>query len=365
MFNLTFKKMFLFLVFLLVYSTVVSANSDSCKLPDMQNSGLTVTLDASCVYHGELKINKSGTYLNCQGATLDGENTYRVGILVTGKGKKISDVKIMNCKIINYVNSGVRITNGIKAQELSGEHDLNYSRSPERITLTNIKIFNSGRVAVFFDSYTTNSKIDDSEIVGSGGPAIYLEHSSQKIEILKNIIINNGDPKNGKSGSAGIHIDSSANNIIKDNYFSGNKAGGVFLYKNCGEKFSTGKSVIRWQHSDYNTIIKNKFSDEKVGVWIAARQSKNLSKWDCGDSSMDGKKKYYEDFANNNLIKNNNFCNNKISVRIEGDNNEILENSYNSTPETFVQFPDSMREKIIGKPAIGNKVEKNTFKNCD
>ncbi|WP_120507046.1 right-handed parallel beta-helix repeat-containing protein [Rahnella bruchi] len=365
MFNLTFNKIMLFLVFFLGYTNVVSANSDSCKLPDMQNSGLNVTLNTSCIYHGELKITKSGTHLNCQGATLDGGNIHRVGILVTGKGKKISDVKIINCKIINYLNSGIRITNGIKAQELSEEHDLNYSRSPEKITLTNIKISNSGRVAVFFDSYTTNSIIEDSEIDGSGGPAIYLEHSSQKIEVLKNFIINNADTNNRQSGSAGIHIDSSANNLIKDNYFSDNKAGGVFLYKNCSEKFSNGKSVIRWQHSDYNTIINNIFSEEEVGVWIAARQSKNLSKWDCGDSSMDGKNKFYEDFANNNLIKNNKFCNNKISVRIEGDNNEILGNSYNSTPETFVQFPESMREKIIGKPVIGNKVEKNTFKKCD
>lgn len=343
----------------------VTANTKVCQLPDMQKSGLKVTLDATCVYHGVLNITKSKSTLDCQGAILDGENTQRNGIIVNGHGEKISGVKIINCNIENYLNSGIRITSGIKLQDLSTDHDLNYSRSPEKIILKNIKISNIGRVGVFFDSYTTNSVISDSVIEGAGGPAIYLEQSSQKNQILRNKIIKNGNPKDGKNGSAGIHIDSSANNVIKDNFFSGNMAGGIFLYKNCGEKYSTGKSVIRWQHSDFNTISNNLFSDEKVGVWIASRQSKNLSKWDCGDFSMDGINKYYEDFANNNLIENNRFCNNKISIRIEGDNNSVFGNSYDSSLDTFVQFPKSMRAKIIGKPAIGNKVEENVFKNCN
>lgn len=38
--------------------------------------------------------------------------------------------------------------------------------------------------------------------------------------------------------------------------------------------------------SDENIVRHNVFVGERVGVWLASRQSKDLSKWDCGDPPL-------------------------------------------------------------------------------
>lgn len=279
-----------------------TAQSEKCTLPPLHGE---VSLVSSCVYPQSIVITTSNTVLDCHGATLDGNSKIAFGIVVNSKGKPLSDVRIQNCKIRNFSHSGIRVTSDIPANELSTNHNENYRRTPTHIDINNVEVTGSGRVGIYFDDYVSHSSLSNSTVRSSYMSGVYLEHSSRYNRIINNQIIYNGHESFGKGKREGLAIDSSAYNLIEGNRFKSNGAGGVFLYKNCGEHFSTGKSVIRWQHSDYNVIKNNTFINEPVGIWLASRQNKDLSGFDCGDKPKDESGKYFWDYADNNqLIKN-------------------------------------------------------------
>jgi len=197
-------------------------------------------------------------------------------------------------------------------------------------------------------------------IVERSRMAIYFGYHARDNSVLNNRFIENGLDLDGKNPRETIAIDSSANNIVSGNYFQRDTKGGVFLYTNCGE-FSDGGSVnkSRIQHSDFNRITGNHFTDMPVGIWIAARQSKNMKKADCGDVPMDEDHKFYQDFANSNQVTGNDFCRTPVAVRIEGDFNVIERNKIEGLTVESIQLPVSQREKILGKPSIGNKIDGN------
>ncbi len=181
----------------------------------------------------------------------------------------------------------------------------------------------SGRVGIYFDDYVTHSTLSHSIVRDSYMSGIYLEHSSRNNKVVDNQIIDNGHERFGKGKREGLAVDSSAYNLIEGNRFESNGAGGVFLYKNCGEHFSTGKSVIRWQHSDYNVIRNNTFVNEPVGIWLASRQNRDLSGFDCGDKPREGSLKFYPDYADNNVVEGNHFFGGKVMVRNDGQGNKL------------------------------------------
>lgn len=299
---------------------VPSMHAHDCELPAIHGD---VSLSPHCVYKQAILINSSHTSLNCQGAVLDGDNERPFGIVVNSRGKPLSDVSIRNCKVRNFTHSGIRITSDIAANKLSANHEENYRRTPTRITLENVEVTGSGRVGIYFDDYVTYSTLSHSVVRDSYMSGIYLEHSSRNNKIIDNQIINNGHESFGKGKREGLAVDSSAHNLIEGNRFESNGAGGVFLYKNCGEHFSTGKSVIRWQHSDDNVIRNNTFVNEPVGIWLASRQNRDLSGFDCGDKPRDSSGKYFNDYADNNVVEGNRFENVGGKVRNEGDNNRV------------------------------------------
>ncbi|MEG3132033.1 right-handed parallel beta-helix repeat-containing protein [Rouxiella sp. T17] len=299
-------------------NTLPLSHSNECKIPSLHGN---VSLNSSCVYHQQLVITASHTTLNCQGATLEGSNQLAFGIVVNSKGKPLSDVTIQNCKIHNFTHSGIRITSDIAANKLSADHQENYRRTPTNVKIDNVEVTSSGRVGVYFDDYVTHSILTHSVIRDSYMSGIYLEHSSRNNKIIDNQLINNGHESFGKGKREGLAVDSSAYNLIEGNRFESNGAGGVFLYKNCGEHYSTGKSVIRWQHSDYNVIKNNTFINEPVGIWLASRQNRDLSGFDCGDKPKDSSGKYFWDYADNNLVEGNRFNGVGKSVHDDGKSN--------------------------------------------
>jgi len=281
---------------------VPSMHSHECELPEVRGN---TTLSPHCVYKEAVIITSSNTTLDCRGAVLEGDNERPFGIMINSKGKPLSDVTIRNCKVRHFTRSGIRITSDIAANKLSPNHEENYRRTPTRITLENVEVTGSGRVGIYFDDYVTHSTLSHSIVRDSYMSGIYLEHSSRNNKIVDNQIINNGHERFGKGKREGLAVDSSAYNLIEGNRFESNGAGGVFLYKNCGEHFSTGKSVIRWQHSDYNVIRNNTFVNEPVGIWLASRQNRDLSGFDCGDKPRDSSGKYFNDYADNNVVEGN------------------------------------------------------------
>lgn len=312
-----------------------------------------VKLNKNCTYQGPLIITKSNTYLDCNNAILDGKNKTSNGVIIDAQGHGISNVTIKNCNIKNYIFSGIKVSSGIPANKLTNNRSENYKKNASNIKIDSVTINQVSRVGIYLEAYTTDTEITNSIISDSGGVGVYLDQASKNNIISNNIITNNGVSVSGYKRE-GVAVDSSAGNIIQDNTFNGNGLGGVFLYKNCGEKISSGKSVLRWQHSDNNIIRRNLFVNESVGIWIASRQSYNLRKWDCGDKPMDAKGEYYEDYADNNVVENNKFCDVKMPIRIEGDNNIISKNLFDDNNLKEVEIPTSMREKLTGKKATGN-----------
>lgn len=298
-------------------------NEPTCHLPNAANLQGNIRLQAHCVYPQSLQITHSNTHLDCQGATLDGDNRLAFGILINSQGQPLENVSVKHCRFLNFTHSGIRITSDIPANKLSANHQDNYHRTPTKVLLEHVDVQGSGRVGIYFDDYVTDSTLKDSTVSNSFMSGIYLEHSSRNNRILNNHIVNNGHEGFGKGKREGLAVDSSANNLIEGNRFESNGAGGVFLYKNCGEHFSSGKSVIRWQHSDHNQIRNNTFINEPVGIWLASRQTRDLSGFDCGDKPKDYSGKYFADFADNNVVDGNRSEGTKVGVRDEGRGNRI------------------------------------------
>lgn len=346
-------------------SSFAAEDRKLCEMPKSEALRGQVELNPSCSYTKTMNINNSDTEVDCRGATLDGSGVEKIGVNINSKGKKLSNVVVKNCIIKNYTKYGVLITSDIPHHKKSNDHKLNYSTSPTGVTLDHLHIERSGSVGVFFNDYVSNSTLSNSTISLSKGVGIYLEQSSKKNTISNNLIEKNGQWHGSTGQREGLAVDSSAENIIRGNKFIKNWAGGIFLYKNCGEDFTRKKSVIRWQPSDHNLIENNLFYGEKVGIWVASRQSVNLLNRDCGDKSMDAEGKYYQDYANNNRIINNKFCKNKAYIRVEGNYNKIKGNTSDKVNDQWIIEPKTMREKITGIPTLGNEISDNRYEACD
>ncbi|MFI7839826.1 NosD domain-containing protein [Pseudomonas asiatica] len=341
-------------------------SGNSCEIPNNGVVSGIVKLKAGCIYNQSIIINDSNVKVDCNGAVLDGQGERKYGVLIDSKGRPLSNVTVANCKVRNFAAQGVLVTSGVPDAKRSTDRDFNYSVSPTKVTLSNLVVERAGGVGVFLHSYVTNVTLKDSIVSGSKGAGIYLEHSSRDNKLIGNVIKNNGAWNGPKTGQReGLAIDSSARNLIEGNKFSGNSAGGIFLYKNCGEKFSQGRSVIRWQSSNDNIIKNNKFYDEKVGIWIASRQSRNQQKSDCGDPALDSEKKYFADYANHNTIQGNEFCRNKLPIKVEGDDNIITGNRSDIRSSKWVSQPETMKARLTGIKSSGNKIEDNSFEACD
>lgn len=350
-----------FLVMMAVWFSVVGisvAGPVDCSLP--RTFVGKVSLQKGCTYSSPIVISSSDTVLDCAGALLDGQNLLETAISINGRGKKIRNVVVKNCRIENFNGRVLNVTSGVPKWSLLKDYKANYDVSPENIVIDNVQTV-GGRGGVYFDSYVQRSVLKNSIIREAGKVGVYLEQGSRNISVLNNKILNNGT----LTRREGLAIDSSAHNVVRGNVFEGNSAGGVFIYKNCGENFKSGKSVLRWQSSDYNEIIENEFRHQPVGVWVASRQSRNLSKWGCGDPAVDGSGNYYEDFANYNNIELNRFCDVEVPVRLEGDNNVVSNNKIDARVVGQVLEPFKNKPKPDGRMNVGNRVEANSSLICE
>lgn len=345
--------------------SVAGEVEDVCQLPSDGLLQGSTKLKGGCTYHQSIVISSSNISLDCDGATLDGMGKLKYGIQVVSGGRELKNVKIENCNIKNYSVNGVMVGSGIPDFKRSQNRQENYNVSPSQVEINNVSVDGSGNVGVYLYSYVTNVTLKNSIVKGSRSSGIYLEQSTQSNKIINNMIRDNGVWDGPKTGQReGLSIDSSAKNLIQGNSFVNNAAGGIFLYKNCGENFSKGMAVLRWQSSNDNVIRNNKFIDEAVGIWVASRQGSDLSHRDCGDPSLDGSKKYYRDYANNNLIEGNTFCRNKQYVRIGGNYNVVKNNKADVAPEKMVIEPVNMTARLTGVPPQGNVVEGNGYEVC-
>ena len=310
------------------------------------------------------------------------------GILISSSQ---GNVTVKNCTVKNFVR-GIRIgTRGLTTERINNlKNNTNVAQterellalSPKNIRVENSNILYNHKDGVFVGRYTTDFVLDNSTIKYTGAVGLYLDSGSQHNTIQNSTIAQNGHSdynatkrvrtrKLANDSREGIAIDSSAKNIIKNNVFSKNSGGAIFLYKNCNEHAQRANQIPSYQSSDNNLIINNQFNDEGIGIWIASRQSKNLAPLECGSPIVDTgtirhgpvkePAKYYEDFAKHNTVENNTFNNAHKAVIIEDDDNRVINNIFKGEANFDVRIGTKFRTLKLSHPVKNTLIENNQF----
>ncbi len=229
-----------------------------------------LTLASTTVITKRLRVQGSqgsGVTIDCNGATIDGagipalsdenakEDMIVVESLSTGDPNnstwnRPTDVAIRNCVVIGSVRIlGMQDIEDIKKSSYSAGHAARMRAiAPTRIVFDGLTITARARTPVFFGVGVTESTLINSELNGEAeAAAIYLDAESSR-NIIKNNYIHTWSPREVLS------IDASEGNVIIDNYFSALSNGGIYLYRNCGER-----KVVRHTTPNHNTIVNNVF----------------------------------------------------------------------------------------------------------
>ncbi len=332
----------------------------TCALPDRLRE--TLTLGPDCTVRGKVVIDRPGVTLDCAGATLDSRGIAGNTITI-----RAPDVSVRHCTLLPGRDHGIRIQSRLpKAEKHALPLEARYARSPSGVTIADVTIRDPGRTGIFVDSYVRDTRIVRVRVEKAADSGIYLEQSSTGTVIDDSALVGNGfgslfSPKIGAWKREGIAIDSSADNVIRNTLFSGNAGGGVFLYKNCHEHAATNpQSTERWMPSARNEIAGNRFENEPVGVWVAARQSRNLSDMECGDPAY--APGYYLDAAPDNRIRDNRFSGGDVAIRVEDDGTDIRDNAIQSPRTACVQVGTGPRARLLKRPVTGTVLDGNS---CD
>jgi len=376
-------------------STTVS-NCPNWKSGDTIKIKKDTVIPKGCSYQRvSFSLEKENIAFDCQGAVLNGLKQNKPNSIFIAYSKASeprnwafsvykSGINIKNCHIKNYIDGIViRFRVPKKQHELlrkktnvvSIENQLR-DDAPKNITISNTKIHSSHKHGIYMQRYVSHIIFEQGEIKYSGNSAIYMESGTRHNEIRNSYFYKNGYtnykrkkrmrmPKYPTGEREAIAVDSSAYNKIIGNTFKNNGKGAVFLYKNCFEKHKNKAQLPRFQHSNYNQIKNNHFIDERYGVWLASRQSKQLSRFKCGDPIMYktrglfGSEKYYHDYAKNNQVVNNTFKNITEGIVVEDDNNMITNNKFSGSSNVDIMIGTPYRSKSKNDPVKGIIIENN------
>lgn len=348
-------------VVLSLFGCATAAPPQAQKVKTVNLSG-QVTLEPKTYTNTQFVIKQSNTHLDCQNALIDGEGVVLTGLRIVSDGSApLNNVSVKNCRFRNFDTSGIRIYfQGNDTLKLKYSMEDRYRLAPQQVKVSNVLIEDTAKSGLYVDDYVQDVLIDGLTVRRAGGTGVYLEHHSRRTTIQNSTFEHNGFRDGGLAVREAIAIDSSMHNIIRNNTFRANAKGGVFLYKNCGERFSTGKAVLRTYEASFNLIENNTFVDMPTGVWLASRQSKKLDKWDCGDTPLEQTGTYFQDYARNNTVQGNRFCNVAKPVIVEDNDNKIVRNRYANAKQQFVEITDPPRAKVLGQKVTGTVIEANT-----
>jgi len=391
---------------------VLPSNPDGC--PNWEKNTFnkvteSITLPEGCRYD-RVKIlieNKSDLTLDCNGAEFNGLNKefrqavgvpYSVTDAPSDIGIRVlshetvpsANVTIKNCVLTNFL-TGISVHTIFSDKNIADlKNNLNAEAVEDYLrnnSLKNVRIENntinySHRNGLFINRYITGLIVDNTTIKYTSGAGLYLESGSQSNMIQNSVISENGHSRYDvdervrkrileKDAREGIAIDSSAMNTIQNNTFTKNSGGGIFLYKNCYEFYTSASSLPRNQSADNNLITGNKFEDQRVGVWIASRQSKDLEAFKCGtpkiatDTVRYGPVEedifIYEDFAKFNNVTSNTFVNIIKGIIVEDDNNTINGNTFSGAVDNDVQVGTKYRTEALSNPVTDTTITNNEF----
>ena len=309
-------------------------------------------LDPACTYTGGVDVTSSGVVLDCQGALIRNTESSMRGIeVVTPADVPLSGVTVRRCNTEGFLN-GMRITR-TGFRQLAAGHE--YDAPLSGVVIENSTVRNSRGVGIFVDGYVSEATVRNTTVTGAGSSGIYLEAGSRNNVVEDNAIRDNGFRENGPNGSVftlggqtfrfwgpgreGISVDGSYGNRIARNSLSGNSAGGIFLYTNCGEFVNSRPD--RWFQrrfgADDNVIERNTFLGGPVGVWVGARMGENTYPMECSDPAyVSGPLTHVSlDRAAGNTVQDNSFVYVTYGVRVEDDGTSVLRNRFEGPDATY------------------------------
>jgi parallel beta-helix repeat protein len=340
---------------------------------------LTVSshLDPACTYTAGFDITASGVTLDCQGAQIrSAPGTPGQGIrIATPVDVPLGHVTVRNCEVEGFVNS-LRVTRDGFRTLPEGEE---YENGTSDIVVEDSELRASRGVGVYVDGYVEGVTLRDSRVFGTGSSGVYLETGSRRSRVERNVIMDNGFRENGPGGQPfsfqgvalwfwgvgreGISVDGSYENTIVGNAFMGNSAGGVFLYKNCGEYPDRPQSFEHRYPSEHNLIEGNVFMGGTNGVWIGSRMGENTLPMDCTDPAYVEEKfrRVVLDRANDNTVRGNRFVDVTYGIRVEDDGNRVEANTFEagSPDHHAVIVGTPLRTTVLDHPVTGTELVGN------
>lgn len=387
------------------YSSEITWPSNQNTSCPVWLTGATITvnesirLPANCVYNQvTFLINKPYIDFDCNGAVLNGikqvgrhrfGDTYSVNeapksiafqITTTeANTNRLQEITIRNCQIVNYIH-GVDVKYSLSAATVKGlrqgtvSEDLLRNKSPNNIKVISSKIINSHGTGIYIYRYITNFQLLNSIIKGAGGAGLYLDAGTESAVIKNSTFEGNGFSsydeiarvrsarRSDDAKREAIAVDSSKQNLISQNSFKDNGDGGIYLYKNCWENYTSTNEWPRLQGSNNNKIENNHFFNETVGVWVAERADRDLASFNCGDplTLQEGSKKFYRDYSDSTTIKNNSFDMIETAIKVM-DNNSIIESNKFSRIENYdIDIGSRVRAKI-SDAVVNTNIGSNTY----
>lgn len=336
---------------------------------------LTATshLDPSCTWTRGVEILASNVTLDCQGAHIAAPDR-RFGVYIhADTDTPLANITVRNCWVEGFLNNYHIEREGFRQLAEGVEYVNGFSN----IVIEDSTSMNSRGVGVFVNGYVEGVTLRNMHVEGAGSAGIYLEAGSKNGVVEGNTIIDNGFGENGPAGGPrtvagidfwywgtgreGLAIDGSRFNVVRNNTFQSNVAGGIFLYKNCGE-FVTSRPD-RWFHRRYgadgNVIENNTFIDEDNGVWIGSRMGENTFPMECSDPQyLPG---YALDYADDNVVHDNVFQNVTFGVRVEDDDAQVTDNEFTSADaiDEAIVVGTHYRTTALSQPVDGTVVTGN------
>ena len=336
-------------------------------------------LDPSCTYTKGIEVTASGVTLDClNGLVRAPDGVTGVGILVhTPTDVALSDVTIKRCRVEGFTNT-VKVTRDGFRELPDDDHEFDHPTS--NVVIEDSQLRASRGVGLYVDGYVSDVTIRRNVITGTGSSGIYLETGSKQNRVEGNAIIDNGFRENGAGGTPftfggvnlwfwgvgreGISVDGSYENTITGNVLSGNSAGGIFLYKNCGEYPDSGRYFERRDPAADNLIERNVFMSGRNGVWVGSRMGENTLPMDCTDPAYVDQTalRVVLDRAPGNTVRANEFRDVTYGVRVEDDGTTVEGNTFTGTaPDRHAVIVGTpWRTDVLQQPVSGTVLRDNS-----
>jgi hypothetical protein len=262
----------------------------------------------------------SNTVLNGRGAWFNGGRPTQLVIQSTfskGEWKRPRNFTFKNWKIngsIRILGVGSSASNAVKRSSFQlGHTERLQAAAPTGITLSDLKIKADGKIPLIVGPGATKVSLRDSTISGhSQSVAVYLDAESADNSIANNTFKIKADREL-------IAVDGSSSNLITGNTFTNLPWGGVYVYRNCGER-----GVVRHQKPQNNVISENIFNlnslksyweknpkngrqlEYRYGIWLGSREGSRAPDYCDEDKGYRfGSSISNQDFANDNIISGN------------------------------------------------------------